>query len=135
MPHQNFRASEYAAAGVSARWLDEPRARNAYAYGLQFSSSKRYGLSEATVRSVERLVIESYSVADAWMRDRIHAEGTVQVVYGEAEVAVLAAADFLAKWREIFVPGRDDAIVLHNLSSTVLFYSHQDELEVGVREA
>jgi hypothetical protein len=43
--------------------------------------------------------------------------------------------EFLAKWQDIFVPARDDAIVLHNLGAGVLFYCHEEELEYGHRKA
>ncbi|MDR7335515.1 hypothetical protein [Roseateles asaccharophilus] len=131
----NLRKSEYLENELSARWLDPDRAKNAYSYALQFSSKDRYGLSEATVGAIEHVNIESYSVADAWLKDRLPAEGTVQVVYGDDEVCVIFASDFLAKWQSIFVPARDDAIVLHNLGKGVLFYCHEEELEFGHRKA
>lgn len=131
----NLRESEYLENELSARWLDPEHAKNAYSYALQFSSKDRYGLSEATVGAIEHVNIESYSVADAWLKDRLPAEGTVQVVYGDDEVCVVAARDFLAKWQSIFVPARDDAIVLHNLGKSVLFYCHEEELEFGHRKA
>jgi hypothetical protein len=131
----SFRESEYSEIGVAARWLDPVHAKNAYNYALQFSAKRYYGLCETTVSSIEHLDIESYAVADAWVKARMSAEGTVQVVYGGSEVCVLPAAEFLANWQRIFMPARDDAIVLHNLSSGVLFYCHEEELEYGQRKA
>lgn len=131
----NLRQSEYSENRLSAHWLDKARAKNAYDYALQFSAKTHYGLSSTTVSQIEHLDIESYSVADAWLKDRISAEGTVQIVYGDDDVCVLPANEFLAKWQDIFVPARDDAVVLHNLSPDVLFYCHEEELEYGQRKA
>lgn len=135
MPHQNARESAYAAIGVEARWLDEQHAKHAYAYASKLSSIDRYGLNGATVRDIQRIEVESHSVADAWLGSRLEPTGTVQVVFGEGEVCVISAADLLTKWKELFVPGRDDAIILHNENAAVVFYCHEDELEFGYREA
>lgn len=131
----NLRQSEYSENGLSARWLDPVRAKNAYDYALQFSAKTHYGLNSATVDQLERLEVESYSVADAWLKGRLPADRTVQIVYGDDDVCVLPAIEFLAKWQDIFVPARDDAVVLHNLGSGVLFYCHEEELEYGQRKA
>jgi len=127
------RASEYAELGINARWLSSPKAENAYRYALAFSSTERYGLNPSTVANVDRLVIESHAMASEWLKNRVSATGTVQIVYSETEVCVIDASAFLAQWQQIFVPARDDAIILHNLEPTVAFYCHEEELEVGRR--
>jgi hypothetical protein len=86
---------EYEALGLVARWLTKDRAKNAYSHALKFSSDKRYGLNEQTTANIERHVIESRSVAKAWLRTRVRAEGTLQVVYGPDYVCVIDAAPFL----------------------------------------
>jgi hypothetical protein len=127
-------AKEYSEAAITARWLEPKKAQNAYEYALKYSHPKRLGLNEETVANINRLIIESYSVAHGWLNARLPSNGTVQIVYSEADVAVVDASVFLAKWQEIFVPSRDDAVVLHNLSATVLFYCHEEELEIGQRK-
>lgn len=112
---------EYKVLGLDARWLTEGRAKNAYAHALQFSSNKRYGLNEQTTDNIERHIIESRSVADAWLRARLRAEGTLQIVYGPDHVCVIDAAAFLNCWQDVFVPSRDDAVILHNIDKTVFF--------------
>lgn len=124
---------EYKALGLDARWLSEKRAKNAYAHALQFSSDRRYGLNERTTEHIEQHIIESRSIADAWLRARVRAEGTLQIVYGPDHVCVIDAAAFLNCWQDVFVPSRDDAIILHNFDKTVFFYCHEEELEVGTR--
>jgi hypothetical protein len=125
--------AEYSQARIQARWLEPTKAQHAYAYALRYSHPKRLGLNEQTVEGIDRLVIESYAVAKRWLAARLPAVGTVQVVYSESNVAVLNAIEFAARWHEIFVPARDDAVVLHNDSATVLFYCHEEELEIGQR--
>ncbi|MDI1260193.1 hypothetical protein [Aquabacterium sp.] len=124
---------EYSDARIQARWLEPAKAQHAYDYALRYSHPKRLGLNEQAVANIDRLVIESYPVAHAWLANRLPNTGTVQIVYSESNVAVIDATEFIARWHQIFVPARDDAVVLHNLSSTVLFYCHEEELEIGQR--
>jgi hypothetical protein len=131
----HFRAAEYQQLSVNARWLEPAKAQNAYHFALRFCSSERYGLNDKTVQSIEHHEIESYAVADAWLKSRIPSVGALQVAYSESEVCVVEAADLLANWQSIFVPARDDAIVLHNLQPVVFFYCHEEELQVGQRVA
>jgi len=133
MAQMNFRENEYKELGLAARWLDLEHARHAYRFALQFSNKKRYGLDESTVDDIERHLIESPSVSHAWLKARVAAEGSVQIVYGEDQVCVIETKDFLDQWQNIFLPARDDAIVLHNLNRMVIFYCHEEELEVGLR--
>lgn len=130
-----LRESEYIESNVQARWLDAEHAKNAYDFALRFSDRSRYGLCGVTVDDIEHLDIASYSVAEAWLKDRLPVEGTVQIVYGDDEVCVVSAEEFVANWKDIFVPARDDAVILHNLSDAILFYCHEEELEFGYRKA
>ncbi|MBC3881592.1 hypothetical protein H8K35_08165 [Undibacterium sp. LX40W] len=120
---------------MQARWLDAERAKHAYDFALQFGHKNRYGLNESTVSEIERHLIESQSVAKAWLKSRMLESGTVQIIYGDEEVCVIEAKDFIEKWNDIFMAARDDAIVLHNLNRTVLFYCHEEEFEIGQRNA
>lgn len=129
----NYRIKDYNSLGIEVRWLDEVRSKNAYEYALKFNSNTRYGLNDDTVANIEHLDIESYSVAKSWLSDRLSKNGTLQIVYGHAEVCVIEAETFLARWADIFMPCRDDAIILHNNDETVLFYCHEEELEIGKR--
>lgn len=124
---------EYKELGLDARWLTGESGNNAYVYALQFNDNNRYGLNEQTTDKIERHMIQSRSVADAWLRTRLRAEGVLQVVYGPDRVCVVDAAAFLNCWQDVFKPARDDAIILHNTDKTVLFYCHEEELQVGIR--
>lgn len=130
-----LRQQEYKELNLNVRWLDQEHAQHAYDYALKFSSPSRYGLNESTVANIEQHIIEGYSVADHWLKNRLNCRGTVQIVYSETEACVINAESFLQNWQQIFVPARDDAIILHNLDKTVVFYCHEEELEVGQRQA
>ena len=118
---------------MQARWLSAEHAKHAYEYALYFSGEKKYGLNENTVSNIDRIVIENHSVADQWLKSRINNEGTLQIVYSNTEVCVVDAEKFIQNWKDLFVPGRDDAIIFENPGQKVIFYSHEDELEVGQR--
>ncbi|AKU22959.1 hypothetical protein MJ904_08420 [Massilia sp. MB5] len=129
----SYRPAEFDELQLQARWLDAEHARRAYAYALQYAHPRHYGLNGATVDQIEQHLIASRTVARAWLATRLSAVGTVQIVFGDDEVCVVPAAQFLASWDQLFVPSRDDAIILHNLDQTVLFYCHEEELEIGQR--
>lgn len=129
----NYRRREVEAHGFPVRWLDAARAANADAFATRFSSPNHYGLNEATVSAIERLVIASTPVAHAWLRERFPDDGSVQIVFGKEDVCVVETADFLKYCLDLFAPARDDVMVLHNLNTIVLFYCHNDELEIGRR--
>ena len=129
----NYPRRQFDELNIEVRWLDIERAAHTYSYALGFSSSTKYGLKVDTVCDIEALLIHSYSVADNWIKDRLGRAGTVHIVYGGDDVCVISAQDFLNNWRNIFVPSRDDVVVLHNLSESVLFYCHEEELEFGRR--
>lgn len=129
----HFRQSEYEALGLSPRWLDEARARNAYEYAVKYCDPHKYALNENTTKDVKRHDVSSVSVAKAWVRQHWNAEGTVQIVYSESMVCVLSSRSFVEHWENIFRPCRDDAVILHNLDGGVFFYSHEDELEIATR--
>ena len=129
----SYRVTQIESLGLAARWLRPEHSKNAYEFALPYTHSKRYGLNEATVEEIQRLEISDYRSAKRWLAERLLAEGTVQIVYGDDEVCVMDSAKFIEHWDQIFVPARDDAVVLHNLNSQVLFYCHEEELEFGYR--
>jgi hypothetical protein len=55
------------------------------------------------------------------------------VVFGEKDCFECASGFFLEAWQDIFCPSRDDAIVYSEQSPFILFYCHEDEIEVGQR--
>jgi hypothetical protein len=67
----NYRRQQFDELNIEARWLDIEHAAHAYSYALGFSSSTKYGLKADTVSDIDALIIESYSVADSWIKDRL----------------------------------------------------------------
>jgi hypothetical protein len=129
----SYRRKDVEALGLAARWLDPVHAANACAFSDRFCSTVRYGLDPASVSGIEHIGIASLPVAQAWLKARFPADGTVQVVFGKRDVCVLDAAAFLDTWTQLFAPARDDVFVLHNRCRRVLFYCHEDVVEVGDR--
>ena len=119
--------------GIDARWLDREHAEHAFMFASSYIKPDSYALNPATVSNIDLHLVTSRSVAHAWVKERFPTEGTTQLIYGRDEVCVLDSSVFVERWQDIFVPGRDDAIVLHNLSRAVLFYCHEDEIEIGER--
>lgn len=129
----SYRVAQIDSLDLSARWLSPEHSKNAYEFALPYTHSRRYGLNEATVNEIQRLEISDHRFAKRWLAERLLAEGTVQIVYSDEEVCVLESAKFIEHWDQIFVPSRDDAVVLHNLNNQILFYCHEEELEYGYR--
>lgn len=130
----SWRRSELAGFGDRLRWLESEAARHSYEYARSFSSDVTYGLNPGTVRDIERHVIDSNNVAQGWLAARIPTdEFTVRVVLGSDEVFILPTSIFVARWRDLFLPGRDDAVVLADHADWVFFYCHEEELEFGHR--
>jgi len=129
----NYRISEIEKLNLDVRWLSKEHAKNTYEYSIQFSSSTRYGLNEATVNEIKKLEIKSYSVAENWVISHLQSTGKVHVVFSEEEVFVLPTNQFLSNWHRMFLPSRDDAVILHSESKSILFYCHEEEIEFGYR--
>lgn len=129
----NFRASEIEQLNIGTRWLDKIHASNAYVFGANFISNKSLGLNKYSVSLIIKHKIESTFVASNWMKKHFPNDGTVQVIFSEKEVLVMSTSHFLNRWLDIFVTSRDDAIIIHNNSNTVLFYCHEDWIEIGQR--
>ena len=130
---KSYLPKEYEDLALEERWLDEKRAQNAYDYALKYSGKIEIGLNEETVYNIEKHIVSSESVAQAWVRQRLSNKGTVQIVYSPHEVCIVNAEDFLAKWISIFAPSRDDAMIIHNADTSVMFYYHEEWLYVGHR--
>ncbi|AWF80339.1 hypothetical protein BTJ40_05685 [Microbulbifer sp. A4B17] len=129
-----YRKAEIERLNLSVRWLNSKHAKNAYDFAAKYSATDFYGLNSEVVESIFKLEIESDSIADAWLKSNFNTVGTVQGVFSENEVFILATNIFLDAWQDIFTPTKDDAMVLHNNSNTVLFYSHEHVLEIGQRK-
>lgn len=129
----SFRNQEFEDLGLSVHWLESEQANETYEIALTFASKKEYGLNPETVADIKMLVIENDLESHAWLKNRMSSEGKVQVAFSSNEVCEMAADDFLDNWQDMFVPARDDVLILHSLDETILFYSHEEELHIGKR--
>ncbi len=129
----NHYIAEINKLNLDVRWLEPEKAKNAYQYALKFSSTQHYGLNPETVKEIVKLEKYQDSVAKEWVKDRFNTNGTVQVVLSDALVFVIPTDQFVENWQEMFLPSRDDAIILHNTDKTVMFLCHEEEIEFGQR--
>ncbi len=129
----NYQKQEYLECGVTARWLELEKAKNAYEYALQYSSNQRYGLNEKTVSNITPYAIQNDQAAKIWLKEQFPNSGTVQIVHGREAVCVVDTEQFLDNWNHLFMPGRDDVLILHNTSDVIAFYYHEEILEIGQR--
>lgn len=114
-------------------WVDEDVARQIYSDGRTFDHPTAYGLNPTTVRVRDRHVVTDLSVATDWLHRQIgQPVSHVFVVFGEHDVFRTSTDFFLAEWPNLFCPGRDDALVIEQYSRWIMFYDHEDELEIGV---
>ncbi len=128
-----YHIREFEENGLQAHWLEGDKARQVHSYALEFSAKGRVGLSIDTVTDIEAHTIDSESTARDWIRKRFGDHGKIHVVFGPDEVAVIDARLLIDRWQDMFLPGRDDAVVLNLQDNSVLLFSHEEILEYGLR--
>ena len=129
----SYLPTEYSDLGIDARWLQSDKASNAYSFVTTFCRADYYAIDKAKVEQYSEHKISNHSIAKRWVSSLVSTEGTVQIIYGEDEVVIISAKDFIDRWQDIFCPGRDDAVVLHNLTKVILYYCHEEEWTYGQR--
>ena len=130
----SYRKREFNELGIQVRWLEPEHAKNAFEFAMAHCSKSPFGLSERKVSNIIKHKASSDAVATAWLEENFVSDGTVQIIYDAKDVCVASATDLLTHWNEIFLPARDDALVLHNLSRLILFYCHEEVIEIGERK-
>jgi hypothetical protein len=94
----------------------------------------RYGLDTTTVEDIERISFDDdVPAAQAWLRARVGTTEQLVVVFGDTDGFRCRAGFFLEHWQDVFVPGRDDAVIYATTSPLVLFFCHENEFEAGQR--
>lgn len=125
----DWRHKELMAFGTDVASLDHLNAVAAYNRAMSLCSRTRYGLDESKFSAIEKLdVNETGTETGLWLNERI-GNSELLLVFGEKLVFQVPAALFLANWRDMFCPSRDDVIILPVVGEWVLFYSHEDEFE------
>jgi hypothetical protein len=119
--------------GDRLAWLSESEATSAYECALRFASKSHYGLDPATVAGIEKLDVDDVGpAAREWLSDRLGA-GSILVVFGKRQVCRMDNSFFVENWQDLLAPSRDDAVILQDEGTGVLFYCHEDEFEFGQR--
>ena len=129
----NYHINEYKQCGVEGIWLDAGKAKNVYDFALKYSSKNHYGLDKNTVSNICLFNIVNEPIAKRWLIEQFPGHGTVEIIHGETAVCLLQTETFLAHWFNLFMPSRDDVLILHNESNYIAFYCHEDFIEVGQR--
>ena len=127
----NFRRKELAHFGDSIEWLTLSESQKCFDTAIRYSSNTHYGLNVGELQDVERQGDYSEDI-NTWLASRCDGE-LAYVVYSRDRVFRTNTQFFLANWRDIFCPGRDDAIILSIDRCWVAFYCHEDEFEIGNR--
>lgn len=129
----NPRRRELAHLEPALTWLSSTEAALAYQSAERFDCKTRYGLDPNSVCNVEVWQLTDDLAADTrWLRRRISEPvGSVIVVFGRAEVARMHVRSFLEHWSVMFMPARDDAIILPERGGWGLVYCHEEFFEYG----
>lgn len=131
-PHWRIEELKHHSKDIS--WLDAVEACRAYELVGLYDSKSHLGLNSQTVGSLGRLEFEKdVSTATDWLRSRISGIQELVVVFGADDCFRCSGNFFVENWSDIFVPSRDDAMVYSPESAFILFYCHENQLEVGQR--
>lgn len=127
----NWRRDGLAHFGDRLAWLGDVEAAGVYDRAWRFVSKSHYGLDSSEVADIARLdVNDPGPEANAWLSRRIGGRSLL-VVFDRHEVCRMDGSFFVENWQEFLYPSRDDAVILIEGTSGVLFYSHEDEFEFG----
>jgi|GEM_PF-2526753 len=129
-----WRAEELKHHSADIVWLDAEGTRRAYDVVGLHDSKTHLGLNINTVDSIERFAFgNDAAIATKCLRACVPEIQQVVVVFGEDESFICSSVFLVNIGRIFFVPSRDDAMVYSNDTPLILFYSHENEFEVGQR--
>ena len=118
-------------------WLSSNDAYEKYVEALNYCSKSKYGLNELSISDIELFNIESDASeleVSPWLVNKIgHSSQELLIAYSEVNVAELSTVFFIQNWRELFLPARDDVIILPKSDKWIMFYCHEDFFEFGLR--
>jgi len=124
-----WRQSELAALSPEVVALGGADSRPAARRAIDCTSKTRYGLDETAFAAIERLDVDDPGPeAERWLAERVGRDDLL-VVFPDSDVFRVSAGLFVERWRDMFCPSRDDAVVLPAGGGWALFYSHEDEFE------
>lgn len=131
----NWRRAEFAMHGDLVVWLSDAEAVMVYAEAYACLSRSHYGLDSATIGGIERLDVDSDPPEAAdWLSKRCGPmDRELRLVFDRSEVCAVTAGFFIANWRDLMMPSRDDVVILPTQATWVLYYCHEDVFEFGQR--
>ena len=126
----NWRRQELAEYGEQVHWLEEAEAAKTQARAEQLLSKSEYALERRHLRNLESTVAHPVQKATQWLKQRIES-GPLYVVFGEKQVCLVSHTFLLKHWQDMFMPSRDDVVVLPVSGKWVLYFSHEEDIEYG----
>jgi hypothetical protein len=116
-------------------WLAVDAAGSDFSVAIKATSDEHYGLNEHIWEIVERWDIEFVGEEETRSRLAAHVlDSEVVVFFGPQDVCRMSRETFLMHWQDMFMPSRDDVVIMPTSSAWCLFYCHEDEFEVGRRK-
>jgi hypothetical protein len=128
----SWRRNELSRVVDPVAWL--PREESAFCYirASTAISDKHLGLDEERWLVLERWRVEDFSEEEGQTKLKaVIPDEEFLVVFDEEHVFRISRSTFLAHWRDMFLPSRDDALMISPSGAWCLFYCHEDEFEFG----
>jgi hypothetical protein len=128
------RQRELAHFASKLSWLPADAAGRDFSVAREATSTERYGLDEQRWEVIERWDVEHAGEDATRSRLARHAiDSEVIAYFGPQDVCRMSRETFLAHWQDMFMPSRDDVVVMPPSGVWCLFYCHEDEFEAGRR--
>lgn len=130
----NLRRNELSHFSDLLAWLAKDDAKRVYDSASVKTSTERYGLDEQFWEIATRWNVSGNEEKDNAKLSSLLSEEFF-LVFGDNEVCRISRSSFIKHWRDMFVPSRDDVIVIPSSEEWCLFYCHDDEFEFGRKKA
>ncbi len=116
-------------------WLPAEDAKSDFGRAREATSKERYGLDERLWEIVDSWDVEKIGGVETRARLALHiVDPEVIVFFGHQDVCRMSREAFLMHWQDMFMPSRDDVVVMPDSGAWCLFYCHEDEFEAGRRK-
>ena len=126
------RAQELVRFSPKLWWFLEADAALVFTRAEKAMSRERYGLDENTWEIVARWDVEKTGLkATRAMLAQYLLEESLLICFGRKDVCRLSRSLFLDHWQDMFIPSRDDVLIMSESCTWAAFYCHEDEFEIG----
>ncbi len=130
----SYRKKELHESGIEGIWLNEESASEFYEYALKFMSNEKWGFDRTKVTNIVEHKVDDEETAKLWLVENMENTSLVYVVFGPKEVLGTGSKIILENWSDLFLPSRDDVLVLAQSGPKIAFYWHEDVWFVGERK-